>query len=195
MILLVCLDLIKYSIVKPLVNPFQQIITKQVESHISTKAQYYLYLPIMITTQRIEFDRNGRLISISQNPSLSITSSIIHQANNIIRWNQCIFLKCADSSLSFQIPPNISLPFEDENSIAIYSIRSLIVKDNHSLIVFKRIFPSIYHFTKKRKIYDVHANGRWIRIENQNVSEVSWKEVELCKPYWIQYERVYHSSS
>ena len=75
------------------------------------KAQYYLYLPIIINTQRIDFDKNGRLITISQNPSLSITSSIIHQANNIIRWNQCIFLKCADSSLSFQIPPNISLPF------------------------------------------------------------------------------------
>ena len=55
MILLVCLDLIKYSIVKPLVNPFQQIITKQVESHISTKAEYYLNVIEYPTTFLLQF--------------------------------------------------------------------------------------------------------------------------------------------
>lgn len=182
-----------HIVVKTLRNPLQIIIKKK-EDAITTKAVYCLQLPSMNSSRVLQLDQSSGLITFHESPPvLSITSTLLHENADIVRWNDVLLLT-PDSTERCSVPANIVLPVDYGESVGIYSIRTIETKESGHSVVYKRVFPSFYHHRLKKRIYDVHHSGKWIRVDGGSVTEVSWNHAQHVAAVCIHYERVSHSS-
>lgn len=180
-------------VVESLRNPLQIIIKKKGDT-ISTKGVYCLQLPSMSSSRRLQLDQSSGLFIFHESPpALSITSTLLHQNADIIRWNDVLLLTPDSTQYGF-IPANIVLPVSYGELVGVYSIRTIEAKESGHSVVYKRVFPSFYHHRLKKRIYDVHHSGKWIRSDGGSVSEVSWNHVQHISAACLHYERVFHSS-
>ena len=211
---LVALVIREFSwIVRKVKNPLQIILQKRKkgeEEGLTTTVAYSLQLPLTVSTTAVVMDSLGRLQVQFKVPELVISSNLLRKQQNIVRWNDVVFIHCFGQSPtgSFSIPPFITLPGNQESEktsklpiksihenfpVYSYSIRTIASLENDQLVVYKRLFPSTYHHALKKTIYDIHRCGSWIRVENESVRETSWKQVQTVSPLWIYYEKVQFS--
>ena len=179
---------IVYSIVQPLRNPFQCRVSVQEEGRLSLQSQFSLSLPLCLKEYEIYNALSVHPVYVPLSPpELNVTLGLSSSAAHLSTTPFSFVLHCPSSDASFVLPHSFTL----ENG-ACYSIRTVISCVNGEWMVMKRLYPTKWNRKQRGKIYDVHANGRWIRVERDTTTDVTWRDVRREVPAILHYERVVH---
>lgn len=146
-------------------------------------------LPLPIRVREVEWRdmlSAHPVISPLDTPELNVSYALASQ-HIAASFAFSLLLVCSTHSESFTLPPFLFLQDSDGRVVG-YSIRTVVSADNGSWTVSKRIYPS----KRNGRIYDVHANGWWITLENGSVKSTEWTWVRRQRPALLHYERVVH---
>ena len=185
---IVLIPFIVHSIVQPLRNPFQCRISVQEEERLSLQSQFSLSLPLCLKEYKICNVLSVHPVSVPLSPpelniALGLSSPSVHLSTTPFSF----LLHYPSSDESFVLPPSFTL----ENGTC-YSIRTVISCVDGEWVVMKRLYPTKWNRKQRGKIYDVHANGRWIRVERDTTTDAKWRDVRREVPAILHYERVVH---
>lgn len=146
-------------------------------------------LPLPIRVREVEWRdilSAHPVVSPLNTPELNVSYALASQ-HIAASFAFSLLLVCNPHSESFTLPPFFFLQDSDGRVVG-YSIRTVVSSDNGSWTVSKRIYPS----KQNGRIYDVHANGWWITLENGSVKSTEWMWVRRQRPALLHYERVVH---
>lgn len=173
-----------------MINPLRSLSNRLVSSTLQQSLLYSIPLPVYTISQT--FTLNQTLVSLKV-PYLSIEQGLRMNSYNISSFGRCLILKCEPEDWNCTLPPFFPLQTTSERSgVSLYSIRTVVCRENGILIVYKRLFRALWKKSQSRRIYDVHSSGQWIRQESDSVQEVSWKRVQHLCPLVLHYEKIEH---
>ena len=122
--------------------------------------------------------------------TLSIEQGLKREDMNLSSLGRCLLLHCKSFSSTTPIELPFFFPMHCNSELGcvskIYTIRAVVSCQGERMIIYKRLFPS--RRVHQRLIYDVRANGRWIKQDGEFVQDVDWRDVRMVCPLLLQYE-------